>query len=121
MAELLRFRELLAKLRDRAAAARKESGASVIVGYAGASYGIFVHENLEAHHTVGQAKFLEQPARENRDKYAQLVVDQLKKGRTMGQALVIAGMSLQADSQRLVPVDTGNLRASAFTRLEEKS
>ncbi len=29
-------------------------------------YALWVHENLDAHHTVGQAKFLEQPAREKR-------------------------------------------------------
>jgi len=28
------------------------------------SYAIFVHENLEAHHPVGQAKYLEQPLNE---------------------------------------------------------
>lgn len=119
MAEVLRLTQLLAKLRDRAAAAHKDSGASVIVGYT-QQYAVYVHENLEAHHTSGQAKFLEQPARENKEKYAKLACDQLQKGRTMAQALVVAGMSLQADSQRLVPVDTGALRASAFTRLEEK-
>ena len=36
----------------------------------------------------------------------------------MGQAMLKAGLFLQAASQRLCPVDTGNLRASAFTRLE---
>lgn len=36
---------------------------SVIIGY-GTEYAIFVHENLEAQHKVGQAKYLEQPLRE---------------------------------------------------------
>jgi hypothetical protein len=35
----------------------------VRVGYT-AQYAIFVHENLDSHHEVGQAKFLEAPARE---------------------------------------------------------
>ena len=32
-----------------------------VSGESSDSYAIFVHENLEAHHPVGQAKFLEQP------------------------------------------------------------
>jgi hypothetical protein len=32
-----------------------------VTGQSADSYAIFVHENLEAHHTVGQAKFLEIP------------------------------------------------------------
>ncbi len=37
----------------------------VQVGYT-QEYAVFVHENLEAHHPIGQAKFLEQPARDLR-------------------------------------------------------
>lgn len=39
-------------------AAVSGSTVSVVVGY-GAEYAIWVHENLEAHHNVGQSKFLE--------------------------------------------------------------
>lgn len=31
----------------------------IVVGGVAADYAIYVHEDLEAHHTVGQAKFLE--------------------------------------------------------------
>ncbi len=36
----------------------------VLLGYGGPAvdYAIVVHENLEAHHTVGKAKYLEDPA-----------------------------------------------------------
>ena len=37
-------------------------------------------------------------------------------GLKMALGLKAAGLKLQRDSQRLVPVDTGNLKASAFTR-----
>jgi hypothetical protein len=50
---------------------------SVIVGYT-EEYAIFVHENLEAHHPVGQAKFLEQPLKENADKYVEYVRDKVQ-------------------------------------------
>jgi len=92
---------------------------AVIVGYT-AQYAIYVHENLEANHpNGGQAKYLEQPAREMQAELAQIVKDRLNRGQTLEQALYVAGLKLQGESQKLVPVDTGNLRASAFTRIKE--
>ena len=41
------------------------------------------------------------------------------RGHVLAQALLAAGLRLQRESQMLVPIDTGNLRASAFTRLEQ--
>lgn len=57
--------------------AESGSNPSVIVGYT-EEYAIFVHENLEAHHPVGQAKFLEQPLKENADKYVKYVRDKVQ-------------------------------------------
>ncbi len=57
-----------------------ESGSkpSVIVGFE-EEYALYVHENLEAHHPVGQAKFLEQPLKENADKYAEHVKNKVQE------------------------------------------
>ena len=110
--------ELQAKLKRLVGMGKEASGVSVLVGYTQA-YALFVHENLEAHHPVGQAKFLEQPAREHRPTMAAIVKDALKRGVPPAKALVMAGLFLQARSQELCPVDTGALKASAFTRLEE--
>lgn len=66
----------------------------------------------------GQAKFLEQPARELQAELGRIVADALLRGATMASALLRAGLRLQRESMLLVPVDTGNLKASAFTRLE---
>ena len=79
----------------------------------------FVHEDLEAHHNTGSAKFLEEPAREMQAELAETVRKALKAGRTMAQALLLAGLKLQAAAQRRAPILTGNLRASAFTRVEK--
>lgn len=65
-----------------------------------------------------QAKFLEQPARELRKEFARIITTACSNGATIEQALLAAGLRLQRVSQQLVPVDTGNLRASAFTRKE---
>ncbi len=67
----------------------------------------------------GQAKFLEQPAREGSRQIAGMVRKALQMKMTMAQALLIAGLWLQRKAQLLVPVDTGNLKNSAFTRLDQ--
>jgi len=111
---------------------------SVIVGYS-TNYAIHVHENVEMKWrglprmprppkkgnywdgrggAKGQAKFLEQPARELTPKITERVVEAMKGGATLLQALYIVGLLIQRNSQQLVPVDTGALKASAFTRKE---
>lgn len=45
---------------------RKDGKLRVAIGF-GAAYAIFVHEDLEARHETGQAKFLESALRDNRD------------------------------------------------------
>lgn len=88
--------------------------ANVSVSYK-AEYAVYVHENLEAYHPIGQAKFLEQPARELRPALVRGIKDDLKAGATLLQALYRAGLKLQAASQELCPIDTGFLRNSATT------
>ncbi len=66
----------------------------------------------------GQAKFLEAPARYLKAVLAEIIVKAMKSGAPMAKALLLAGLRLQRESQLLVPVDTGNLKNSAFTRIE---
>lgn len=116
MARMERVRQVVEQLRRRAAKAKREFEVSVIVGYT-VHYAIYVHENLEAFHPVGQAKFLEQPARDMRRELGGIIRVTMKAGRTLAEALLMAGLRLQRESQRLVPVLTGALKNSAFTRL----
>jgi hypothetical protein len=90
---------------------------NVVVGFA-ANYAIFVHEK-QAHHVVGQWKYLEQPARELGEEIGQIVINRLQQGDKMPRALILGGMRLQRAAQELTPVDTGNLRGSAFTDYEK--
>lgn len=64
-----------------------------------------------------QPKFLEQPAREltNSGELQRVVVGAVKQGMGLVQALKKGGHRIQRESQKLVPVDTGNLKGSAFT------
>lgn len=49
---------------------------------------------------------------------ANLRKEDQKLSERMSRALRLAGLTLQRESQSLVPVDFGNLKASAFTRVE---
>ena len=116
------LQNLLTKLSVREKRAAVEGKASVTVGFT-QRYAIYVHEDLEAAHTNGQAKYLEQPARElsNSGELGRLVaetVERLKnKEGALEKGLVVAGLRIQREAQKLAPVDTGALKNSAFTSL----
>lgn len=99
---------------------KRRKSASVIVGYT-ANYAIYVHEMVGANfkRPGSQAKFLEQPARAMQGKVRKFVLQSLKNGGSVEDGLFAAGLKLQRDSMKIVPVDTGFLRASAFTRREK--
>lgn len=103
-------------LRSRARSLRTNGKERLTVGYS-APYAVYVHENLEAHHTVGEAKFLEKPNRSERDKIAAIIRDELKAKKTMVAAQRKAGQHLLRVSKTLVPVDTGVLKASGFVKV----
>ena len=90
------------------------------VGYT-IHYAVPVHENLAIFHPNGQAKFLEQPFREllNNGTFKVIMREEMKKGRTLAQAIMMACLRLQRESQKLVPVDTGALRNSAVSKVEK--
>jgi len=90
---------------------------SVIVFYS-ANYALQVHENLTAHHVNGEAKYLERPAREKRVDISATVREATIATKDLEKGLIAGGLLLQRESQKLVPVDTGNLRGSADTKAE---
>lgn len=103
-------KKLLGKL-----VASKKPGGDAVVCYS-AEYALHVHENLEAFHAIGQAKFLTGPAKKNAKKYSQLAKDLVAKGYSLQDAVYYTCLQLQADSQELCPVRTGFLKGSAYTR-----
>lgn len=133
MARVEGLKKLVAALRDRAAKAIKDANVSVVVGFSGEN-AVRVHEMIPK--TRGQnvprpsglgvfwgpsqhgPKFLEAPARELGPELGKVVRGVVQKGGTLATGLVAAGMRLQAESERRVPVEHGDLRASAFTELE---
>jgi hypothetical protein len=137
--------EVLKMLKRRLTKADADAGAKVAVGYT-ASYAIWVHEMIQgAPHppksdaqrkamfasirerdkvghvswSSGKPKFLEGPFRRMRKELQEFIRTSLKSNKMdVRQALYLAGLKLQRESQLVCPVDTGNLRASAFTRIE---
>lgn len=105
------------KLKAMISGSSGTKGPTVTVGYT-QNYALPVHENLQAYHPVGQAKYLEEPARLHKKKIATIVREALKKKVSLAKALLLAGLFLQRESQLLVPVDTGALKGSAFTKVE---
>lgn len=116
-----RLDSVVRRLRKRAARTRRDLNTSVVVGYT-TSYAVYVHEDLVARHAYGtQAKFLEAPAiRMRNDRtLSDIINKKLRSGASLGTALLAAGKKLQIESQKIVPVDTGALRASCFVRVEK--
>lgn len=121
MATVNNLQKVLSALRDaqgKYMPGGRKSNVRVVVGYT-QSYAIYVHENRNAFHPVGKAGFLLDPARRLAGELARIVRTALRRGRTVSQALLMAGLRLQRESQQEVPVDTGALRASAYTRIEK--
>lgn len=116
---VLNANRLLHKLQSKIARASKDARGSVVVGY-DTEYAVYVHENLMAYHKPPtQAKYLEQPARLLMRTAPAQIQAALRYGRvTLMQVLLRLGRQLLADSKRIVPVDTGALKASGFVRLE---
>ena len=56
----------------------KKGGVAVRVGYV-AEYAVYVHEMTGNYHHVGQAKFLEQPAREKEGEMKEIIKKEMKK------------------------------------------
>ena len=118
MAKILDSRPLLRKFEKLERESRRQNNGDVNVGYT-ATYALVVHENLEATHRENQqAKYLEQPYREMRGELMRIAVAAMKGGASLIKGLLIAGLQLQRASQKIVPVDTGNLKGSAFTEKE---
>src|SRR5262245_23794597 len=110
MARMENFERLMGKLRNLMARGRR---VSVLVGYT-AKYAIYVHENVEmklaglprpsglgtywSPEGAGP-KFLERPARSLRAELGGLVANFMRAGATMLEALTVAGLRLQRESQ----------------------
>ncbi len=139
MVEIVGLSKLLSNL-QKTKESPQYANCSVAVGYT-AFYALYVHENREiwppGMRLLGKARpgnrgeywdpqpgarpqFLLEATREGEETMKSLVTDSAHRGLPLVQCLYIAGLWLQRTSQQRVPVDTGNLKASAFTKIEEQ-
>jgi len=106
------------QLRRHMAKMLHESGEpkiSVVTGYT-QTYAYAVHE-IDAEHKAGkQKKYLETPARHFQQQIVKIV---RSDPRDLAKGLLRAALFLRGKSQKIVPMDTGALKASAFTALEK--
>jgi hypothetical protein len=91
---------------------------AVEVGYK-TDYAVYVHENLQAHHPIGQAKYLEMPARRYKSQMDAIVQQYLKSKKGLLDAVWAAASFLYHKSQELVPIDTGKLKASGYVEVTQ--
>ena len=112
--EVLRVKKLEGKLKQLEQKARRHSR-GVLVGFT-AKYALAVHERVDIPHRVGQAKFLEEPAKTRIDEIKTTIRKVATKTGDFGRGLFAGGLLLQRFAQQLVPVNTGFLKSSAFTR-----
>lgn len=112
---ILGLDKAISNMRKKAAKTIKDTSVQVVVGYT-APYALAVHEDLNTPHPRGKkAKFLEEPARKLQIQKGEMI--KIYKG-PFGERILNIGLRLQKSSQAMVPVDTGLLKLSAFTRLE---
>jgi len=88
-------------------------------------YALVVHEDMNANHPVGQAKYLEEPTKTHLGEFKRILREVYKSASRSGsyaagleKALLVVGRRLQREAQLLVPVDTSALKASAYTAVE---
>lgn len=105
------------RLKDYAKVAGRSGNPKLVAGYS-AEHALAVHEDLEMLHRVGEAKYLTKAVRRHEGVLRDVVRKEMKRGRTLVQALLTMGYTLMRFSKDLVPVDTGELKNSAFVRVE---
>lgn len=123
MADITGVKKVISLLQKKLKENAENPTPQVSVGYTQA-YALYVHENMEVSLTLKNvragrgAKYLETPYRQMMTSMVQHIRDGLKARKPLAKLLMVEGLLLQRASQKLVPIDTGALRASAFTRLE---
>lgn len=114
--------EGIPKLKEKLNQHAKKLGGQegVTVGFT-QSYAMHVHEDLMAQHKEGKtAKYLLKAARMIWPLVPKIVTKIVLEGHTITKGLIVAGLRIQREAQLIVPIDTGALRASAYTSVNSQ-
>lgn len=113
--EVTGMRAIMTKFDEMTLKHKKKLRATV--GYK-AKYAAKIHEDLEMFHSNGQAKYLEQPARQYRKEMAEITRKNLQNKESLETSMRRAAEFLLERSQELVPVDTGFLKNSGYVKVD---
>lgn len=109
--------KVLAKLKGMSLKGKKTMTVSVVYT---APYARIQHEDMTFNHpNGGQAKYLEQPARQLQAEMASIVRRSVEAKNGLEEGLERAGNLLLDVSRDLVPVDSGDLRDSGKVEIVE--
>ncbi len=111
------MKDLQQKLKAISYQQKKKNEEDVVVGFS-QNYAMFVHE-ISAYHEVGEEKYLEKAFRRLRGEIPRIVATIYKHSQSLTMGLLVAGLRIQKEAQKLTPVDTGALKASAYTAKEK--
>lgn len=103
---------LVKKIQGMQTHAKRQAKPKFAVVYT-APYSVYVHEDLEAFHPNGQAKFLEEPTRTRSKEIGRRVVQVYKSTHSLRRAVRAGTNLLKWFSQQLVPKKTWFLHDSA--------
>lgn len=109
-------KQTVAAFERRARKTIRDADRRIEVGYS-APYAMRVHEDLQMRHTNGQAKYLSAAIRQGTREVQSVIRRALVGGQSIRQALALGGIRLLQLSRKLVPVRTGRLRDSGFSRV----
>lgn len=114
VAKVIGIEGVNAKLRKLADRSRQKDAGALVVGFS-QSYAIYVHEVPARHKPGKQWKYLETAVRRLAPEIPRIVEATYRVTGSIYAGLLKAALRIQAAAQLLTPVDTGALKASAFT------
>lgn len=110
--------KLIGQLNTMAVQSKKRDDGDVLVGYS-QNYALHVHER-DVYHETGTWKYLEKAYKEVYPSILHTIKEVYKKTGSVQKGLLISGLRIQRVSQdKYCPVDTGALKASAWTATED--
>lgn len=112
--KVIGIEEVNRKLQALANRSKQKDAGSLVVGFS-QNYAIYVHEVPARHKEGKQWKYLETVVRRLAPQIPRLVEATYLVTGSLYAGLLKAASRIQREAQEIVPIDTGALRASAFT------
>lgn len=113
------FDDIVNRIKELNQHLKLDTNTNIMVGYA-ANHSTIVHETNANYNDGKQWKYLETPAKALQGTFARELVQSYRTAGSVRRGLRRCANTLYAASQELVPVDTGELKASGFVAWENE-